>query len=253
MIGFYTLFKREVARFMLDSLDTIAPPTVSVVLFLLIFGSALGPRLGTVDGVPYAQFVMPGLLFMSVVINAFLNPAYSLLQSRWDGNIFDPLSSPLSSVHISLAVVLAGMVRGLVVGLLVALSGWTLLRFQWVNPAATAFYLVLVALVFASLGSVVGLWTKGWEGVNTISVFIIDPLVMLGGVFYSLDMVEGVPPLDVLIRWNPLTTMVGGLRATMLETSGTSLAAGLIMTGGMAVLFLSASLLLFRYGYHLKA
>jgi len=253
MIGFYTLFKREVARFMLDTLDTIAPPTMSVVLFLLIFGSVLGPRLGTVDGVPYAQFVMPGLLFMAVAINAFLNPAYSLLQSRWDGNIFDVLSSPMSSVQIALAVVLAGMVRGLVVGLLVALSGWALLQFQWVNPTATAFYLVLVSLVFASLGSVVGLWTKGWEGVNTISVFVIDPLVMLGGVFYSLDMVEGVPLLDALIRWNPLTAMVGGLRATMLEASGTSLAVGLVVTAGMAVVFLSASVLLFRYGYHLKA
>lgn len=253
MIGFYTLFKREVARFLLDALDTLAPPTVSAVLFLLIFGAALGPRLGTVDGVPYAQFMMPGLLLMAVVMNSFFNPAYSVFQSRWDGNIFDFLSSPLSSVQIALAVTLAGMVRGLLVGILVAVAGWALLGFHWAQPLMTVLYLMLVSLAFASLGSVVGLWTKGWEGVNTVSVFTLDPLVMLGGVFYSLEMVSAVPVLGTLTLWNPFTTMIGGLRAAMLGTTQTPLELGFALTAGLAAFFLAASLLLFWRGYHLKA
>ncbi len=103
MIGFLTLLKREVTRFIKDALDTIAPPTVDVILYMLVFGLALGARLGEVQGVSYIQFMMPGLILMSIIRNSFYNPAYSLFQSRWDGNIADVLSSPLSYTHRTFA------------------------------------------------------------------------------------------------------------------------------------------------------
>jgi len=253
MTGFLTFFRREVARFLFDALATIAPPTVSVVLFLLIFGAALGPHLGSVEGVPYAQFMFPGLLLLAVAMNSFLNPAYSVFQSRWDGNIFDILSSPLSSSQGSLAVILAGMVRGLIVGGLVALVGWLLTGVQWVSPLLTGLYLLGVSLLFASLGSIVGLWTKGWEGVNAITVFVLEPLVLLGGVFYSLKMVQDIPVLNALTQLNPLTTITGGLRAIMLGAGDVSWAAGFFLTIGLSALFLPLSLVLFWRGYHLKS
>lgn len=252
MIGFYTLFKREVARFLLDVLDTIAPPTASVLLYLLIFGTVLGPRLGAVEGVHFAEFMAPGLLLMAVVMNSFLNPAYSVFQSRWDGNIADFLSSPLSSAQIALAVILAGMVRGLIVGALVALVAlvaWGVIGFQWAHPWVSAMYLALVSLTFASLGSVVGLWTRGWEGVNAITVFVLDPLVLLGGVFYSLEMVSGVPLLNALTAVNPFTRMIGGLRFAMLGTAEIPLWQGLALTVSLAVVALAWALWLFRRGY----
>jgi len=252
VIGFYTLFKREVARFLLDALDTIAPPTASVLLYLLIFGTVLGPRLGAVEGVPFAQFMAPGLLLMAVVMNSFLNPAYSVFQSRWDGNVADFLSSPLSSAQIALAVILAGMVRGLIVGALVALVAWGLIGFQWAHPWLSALYLALVSLTFASLGSVVGLWTRGWEGVNAITVFVLDPLVLLGGVFYSLEMVRGVPVLNALTTVNPFTRMVGGLRFAMLGPAEIPFWQGFALTAGLAAFALAWALWLFRRGYHLK-
>lgn len=251
MIGFYTLFKRELARFLLDALDTIAPPTMSVILYLLIFGVALGPRLGTVAGWPYPQFMGPGLLFMVVALNSFYNPAYSVFQSRWDGNIADFLASPLSSTQIALAVILAGMVRGLLVGALVAVALWALLGLSWVRPLGSALYLGLTSLTFASLGAVAGLWTKGWEGVNALVVFVLEPLVLLGGVFYAPAMVHNVPVLSVLSRWDPLTWMIQGFRAVTLGGEG-PLPAGLALSGGLAVASLGAALILFWRGYHLK-
>ncbi len=253
MIGFWTLFKRESVRFLKDVLDTVAPPTVSVVLFLLIFSVALGSRLGAVDGAPYAQFMAPGLLLMAVVVNSFLNPAYSVFQSRWDGNIADFLASPLSSAQIALAVVAAGMLRGLIVGGLVWATAWLLVGFEVVAPGWTLAYLVVVSLAFSSLGSIVGLWTKGWEGVNTVSVFVLDPMVMLGGVFFSLEMVREVPLLGTLTQWNPFTTIVGGLRAAMLGASEVPFEAGLTFTAALALAFLAAALTLYARGYHLKA
>lgn len=253
MIGFWTLFKRESVRFLKDVLDTIAPPAMSVILFLLIFSVALGSRLGTVGGLPYAQFMTPGLLLMAVVVNSFLNPAYSVFQSRWDGNIADVLSSPLSSTQIALAVIAAGMLRGLIVGGLVFVTAWLLIGFELASPVWTLVYLVVVSLAFASFGSIVGLWTKGWEGVNTVSVFVLDPMVMLGGVFFSVEMVRDVPLLGALTQWNPFTTIAGGLRAAMLGAAEVPLAVGFLLTLALAVLFLCAALVLYGRGYHLKA
>lgn len=253
MIGFFTVLKREVMRFLKDALDTIVPPTVSVILFMLIFGLALGSRLGEVDGVPYIQFVMPGLILISVIRNSFLNPAYSLFQSRWEGNIADFLVSPLSLTQIALAIIFGGVVRGLIVGALVLLAALLLADLPFAQPALLTLYLLAVSVSFAGLGCLVGLWTKGWEGVNTINTFVLDPLVMLGGVFYSLEMVRGVPIIELLTALNPFTYITEGFRAAMFGGPQSDALTGLALTLVLGVIFVGASLMLFRVGYHLKA
>lgn len=253
MIGFFTLLKREVIRFLKDALDTIIPPTVAVVLYLLIFGLALGSRLGEVQGVSYVQFMVPGLILMSIIRNSFLNPAYSLLQSRWDGNIADFLSSPLSATQIALAIVLGGTVRGIIVGVLVFVAslGFTAVPVAALLPAFS--YALCVAIAFAGLGCIVGLWTKGWEGVGTINSFVLDPLVLLGGVFYSLDMVRGVPFIETLTQINPFTYIIAGFRSALLGMMGPAMFAGLAFTIVFGALSLVVTVVLFRTGYHLKS
>ncbi len=251
MIGFLTLLRREIVRFLKDAIDTIAPPTISVILFLLIFGVGLGPRLGDVQGVPYIQFMTPGLLLLAIVRNAFLNPAYSLFQSRWYGNIADFLVSPLSVEQIALAVLLGGVARGMVVGALVAGAAWLLTGVSVAQPVWALGYAIVVAVAFAGLGCIVGLWTRGWEGVGALDTFVLDPLVMLGGVFYSLEMVQGVPLIEPLTALNPFTYITEGFRAAML--GGAEVLTGLGLTLALSVIFVGASLMLFRAGYHLKA
>jgi len=251
MIGFLTLLKREVVRFLKDALDTIVPPTVEVALFLMIFGLALGPRLGEIEGVPYIQFMAPGLVLMSIIRNAFLNPAYSLFQSRWDGNIADVLSSPLSATQIAVAIVLGGVARGLVVGGLVFAATLIFASASLFSAALAFGYAVVVAIAFAALGCIVGLWTKGWEGVGTVNSFVLDPLVLLGGVFYSIDMVRGIPFIEPLTRVNPFTYVTDGFRAALLGNIGNT-GFGFALTIGLGVVFLIAAISLFRSGYHLK-
>lgn len=253
MIGFLTLLKREVVRFLKDALDTITPPTVSVVLYLLIFGLALGSRLGEVQGVSYVQFMVPGLILMSVIRNSFLNPAYSLFQSRWDGNIADVLASPLSMSQIALAIVLGGALRGLLIGVLVLLVSLFFAPVAMVLLPLTFLYACMVAIAFAGLGCVVGLWTKGWEGVGTINSFVLDPLVLLGGVFYSLDMVRGVPFIESLTQINPFTHITAGFRSILLGVIEPEVFSGMAVTALLDVLFLLTSIVLFRSGYHLKS
>jgi len=253
MIGPFTLFKREVMRYLKDSLDTIVPPTLSTILYIVIFGVALGSRLGHVDGVPYIQFVLPGLIMMSAIVNSFANPAYSVFQSRWNGNIFDFLSSPMSFTQMALAIIFAGVVRGLIVAVVVVIAAVIFTGVPLAHPAFTALYLLLTAIAFSSLGCIVGLWTKGWDGVNTVYTFVLDPLVFLGGVFYSLEMVHGVPVVEQFTLINPFTHITGGFRYGMLGSSETDLWVGLGLIVVLAVGLSGLSIWLFRRGWHLKS
>jgi ABC-2 type transport system permease protein len=251
-IGFYTLWKREVVRYLKDPLDTIAPPIISIVLFILIFGLALGPRLGEVAGVPYIQFMLPGLILMSVILNSFYNPAYSVFQSRWQGNIADFLASPLSYTQMATAIILAGVCRGLIVGAIVLGASLLLTSLPFVYPALALLHLLFVSLAFAGFGCIIGLWTKGWDGVNAVSVFLLDPLVMLGGVFYSLEMLRDVPLLETLTRWNPFTYLTSAFRYSVLGASDVNPWVGLGLSALLAVGMLGWAIALFRRGYHLK-
>ncbi|MBI1742720.1 ABC transporter permease [Candidatus Acetothermia bacterium] len=253
MIGFLTLLKREVMRFIKDALDTIAPPTVDVILYMLIFGLALGARLGEVQGVSYIQFMMPGLILMSIIRNSFYNPAYSLFQSRWDGNIADALSSPLSYTQMALAIILGGVARGLLVGVLVLIAALVLTNLPFAHPILVLVYGLSVSIAFAGLGCIVGLCAKNWEGINTVNVFLLDPLVLLGGVFYSLEMVRGIAVIESLTRLNPFTYIIGGFRGALLGTTEADAIIGLILALGLGVVLVMLSILLFRVGYHLKA
>ncbi len=252
MIGFLTLFKREVIRFLKDALDTIVPPTVEVALYMLIFGLALGPRLGNIEGMPYIQFMVPGLILMSIIRNSFLNPAYSLFQSRWDGNIADLLSSPLSASQIALAIILGGVVRGIIVGTLVFVATLIFASFSISSLLLALGYAIVVSMAFAALGCIVGLWTKGWEGIGTVNSFVLDPLVLLGGVFYSLDMVSGIPFIEPLTKINPFTYITEGFRSALLGNIETAMF-GFVLTIGLGMIFLVLAIMLFRNGYHLKS
>jgi len=252
MIGIYTLWKREMVRYLKNPLDTIAPPIISTILFIFIFGLALGSRLGTVGDFPYIQFMLPGLVMMVVILNSFYNPAYSVFQSRWQGNIADFLSSPLSYTQMAVAIILAGVCRGMIVGLIVLGAAFAFTNLPFAHPGMATLYLMLVSLAFASFGCIVGLWTKGWDGVNAISIFLLDPLVMLGGVFYSLEMIRGVPILEVLTRLNPFTYITAGFRHSLLNLADSDPLMGLGITAALGIGLLIVSIVLFWRGYHLK-
>ncbi len=253
LIAFYTLWKREMVRYLKDPLDTIAPPIISTILFILIFGLALGVRLGDVAGVPYIQFMLPGLIMMAVILNSFYNPAYSVFQSRWQGNILDFLSSPLSYTQMAVAIISAGVCRGLIVGVIVLGASFIFTNLPFAHPGLAVLYLVLVSLAFSSFGCIVGLWTKGWDGVNAISVFLLDPLVMLGGVFYSLEMIRGVPILEPLAQLNPFTYITAGFRSSLLGMADTDPLVGLSISAALGIGLLLCSIVLFWRGYHLKS
>lgn len=250
-IGVWTLFKKEMRRFMKVPGQTLLGPVVSTLLYLLVFGYALGGRLRDVGGVPYFDFIVPGLVMLGLTSNAFLNASSSLMGMKLTGTIVDILVTPLGHVEIAAAMLGAAAARGLMVGTLTWLSA-VVLRWEvhMVSPLLTVAFAVLAAITFAAIGLLTGLWAERFEQLNFVPAFVLTPLTFLGGVFYD---VRALP--DVLV-WlshaNPILYLVEGLRAGLLGRSAVNPAVGLAALATAAALLVGASLLLLRAGWKLR-
>ena len=211
--GWLTLLYKELLRFWKVSFQTIAAPILSALLYLLIFSHVLEGRVTVYDGrVTYTAFLVPGLVMMAVLQNAFANSSSSLIQSKISGNLIFVLLTPLSAVDLFAAYVLGAMVRGLVVGL--GVFAVTL----WFNPALLAMPHPLWAIAFALVGSAIlgilgliaGIWADKFDQLSAFQNFLIVPLTFLSGVFYSI---HSLPPFwQALSRWNPFFYMIDGFR-----------------------------------------
>lgn len=250
---FLTLLKREVFRYIKNPLVTIGPPIVSQILYVLVFGLVLGARIGTVSGYTYISFMFPGLVMMALITNSFMNPGWSLYMARHFDWIEPILSSPMSSTQIVLAYILAGAIRGLIVSAILILVALLIPSVVvTTNLGFVVLYLVIVSFLGSALGTLVGLWAEKFDHMALAQSFGLFPLVFLGGVFYSLEMIEGLPVLEVLVRINPVTHMINGLRYGMLGISELQLYPGIAGLISLAFFLIALNIRLFKRGYKLR-
>jgi ABC-2 type transport system permease protein len=251
LVGFMTLLRREVLRFVILPNQTLVPPIINAALYILVFGFALGTRIREVAGVPYILFIFPGLVMMGSVTGAYMNNSSSLFISRNEMFIQDLLVSPLSYWEMVLAYVLGGAFRGILVGSLTLATGWAFLGFHLHDPLAMTFFMVVSALMCAALGTIVGLWAEQWDHVAIWLNYAITPLVFLGGVFYSLDM---LPPLwRTLNLLNPIYYLVNGFRHATIGVHEVGPLASAAVTLGIAAALFVWCVELFRRGWKLRA
>ncbi|MFZ5446721.1 MAG: ABC transporter permease [Myxococcota bacterium] len=250
VIGTRTLFMKEVRRFLRVPGQTVLQPLISTSLYFVVFAYTLGGRQSEVEGVPYASFIVPGLVFLGLANNAFLNASSSFFITKIQGTLVDLLVAPLGPAELMVGFITGAMVRGLLVGLLtwgVALlfTGWHL-----VHVGTTVLYLLLSAWVFSVLGLIAGIWSEKFEQVNFFPTFLMMPLTFLGGVFYS---VRHLPePFRTISLFNPVVHMVEGLRAGMLGLDeGSPLGLGLLL--GLAAVSTVVAWRMLRVGYKLKS
>jgi len=250
-LGLRTLLQKEVRRFLRVPGQTLASPLVTTTLYFLVFGWSIGHRLAPVDGVPYARFIVPGLVVMGVVQNAYLNSASSLFVMKLQGTIVDVLISPLAYWEILAAFVGAAVLRGLMVGGITFLVAGLFTGFEVAHPLLALAMLLLTAVVFAGMGVASAIWAQTFEQVNFFPTFFILPLTFLGGVFYSA---RALPPaLEPFTRANPVFYMVDAVRYGVLGISDAPPAVGV----GLVVLLAAAALvgpyLLLRSGWRLRS
>lgn len=238
---FYTVFKREIQRFLKVMVQTVLTPLINSFLYLLIFGVSLGRHIQTSQGVSYLAFLIPGLVMMGCLNNAFQNSSSSIIAGKFGGDLEDFRVSPLSHQQVIWAMSLGGLVRGVVVGLVTFLLGLLFYRLSegQVLPVAhpfILFYFVAVGgLAFAKLGISVAFWAKNFDQLSAISGFILLPLIYLGGVFFSIENLH--PAWKIVAKVNPLLYLINGVRYGLLGVSDVDLQLATIVSLATLIVF----------------
>lgn len=250
-LGLWTLTMKEVRRFLKVYFQTIIAPVVTTMLFLAIFVLAIGRAATQVAGVPFADFLAPGLIMMAMTQNAFANTSSSLIISKVQGNIVDVLMPPLSALEQTAAFALGGVARGLVVGVVVGAAMALFVHLPPAQPGLILFHSVMASLMLALLGMVAGIWADKFDHMAAVTNFIVTPLSFLSGSFYTIDRLP--ENFRLLALANPFFYMIDGFRAGFIGHADGSLAVGVgVMLFSNAVLAWVAYRM-FKTGYKLKA
>ena len=251
-VGLSMLYQREVQRFMKIVTQTLAAPVMTSVLFLMVFSLAIGERANFAGDIDFVTFLVPGLVMMNVLQNAFAHTATSLVVSKVQGNIVDLLMPPLGPGELLLGLAAAGMTRGLVVGIATALA---LVVFEGgalpPHPFIAMGFLILGACAMSLAGVIAGIWANKFDELAAITNFVVQPLTFLSGTFYSVDRLPA--PFDVIASLNPVFYTIDGFRYGMV-----GLADRPLLTGLSCLLAVNVILAIFCYkalhsGYRLKS
>jgi len=250
VIGFNTLLYKELLRFWKVAFQTVAGPVLSALLYLVIFAQALGGHVRVFEGVPYTAFLVPGLVMMSILQNAFANSASSLIQSKITGNLVFVLVTPISHLEFFGAYVLASVARGLVVGAgVLAVTLW-FVELRLAAPLWALAFALLGSALLAVLGLLAGIWAEKFDQIAAFQNFLILPLTMLSGVFYSI---QSLPPLwQRISHLNPFFYMIDGFRYGFFGASDVAPAASFAVVAVSLALLSAATLWLLKSGYKLR-
>lgn len=250
MQGWVAVMEREILRYLKVWTQTLIPPILQAVLFILIFGLSLGPRIREVEGIAYLDFIAPGLVMLGIVNASYQNSATSLYDSRMRGYIEDVLTAPVSDFELAAAYVFGAASRGVLVGTGTVVIVLLFTDLPWTSILLTMFYMVAVSVIFACLGCWFGLWGRLWDHVFLPVTFLFMPLTFLGGVFYSIHM---LPPVwSHVSMFNPMFYMVDGIRYAMVGVSDSNVTIGTVGIGVAAVGCFLFTVALFKSGYRLR-
>ncbi len=250
-IRFLSLVRREVNRFLKIKRQTVGAPLLETFLYISVFGAALGSRIHKLHGIDYVVFVLPGLIMMAWAVNAFSNNASSILQQKIQRAIDDQLSSPASPLELLLAFSLGGFLRGGLVALLTFTASSILVGVPVEHVLVLVPALLLVGFFFAQLGVLVGVRAEQFDDVSFAQTFVLQPLIFLGGVFYSASLLP--EPFQTITHFNPVYYMIGLVRYGFLGYAEANVALSLALLSLAAFALFSLNHALFRRGYRLRA
>lgn len=249
--GMLWLARRETLRVSKLWTQTVLAPIVSSLLFILVFGLSLGDRVRNVGAVEYDQFIVPGLIAMAMVQAAFANNASTVFQARFDRYVNDILSAPMHPWQMTLGFVVGGIYRGFLIGVGLLVLAVLLTGISVANPLALAAVVVLVLILFAAFGTVVGIYAQSWDSTSFIQNIVILPLAFVGGTFYSVALLPS--PWEELSHVNPIFYMVQAMRHGLLGESDVSIWLSLGVTAALAIPAYLWAQWLFTSGRKLKA
>jgi ABC-2 type transport system permease protein len=240
----------EMARAFRTLMQSIASPVLSTSLYFVVFGAAIGSRMGDIDGVSYGAFIIPGLVMLSLLNESISNASFGIYMPKWSGTIYELLSAPVSFIEVVVGYVGAAASKSVILGVLILATARLFVEFQIAHPLWMILFLVLTSVTFSLFGFLIGIWADGFEKLQIVPMMIVTPLTFLGGSFYSINM---LPPLwQKITLFNPVVYLISGFRWSFYGVADVSVAVSVGMTLIFMLACLAAVWWIFKTGYRLK-
>jgi len=244
------IYKYEMMRAFETIAQSFASPVISTSLYFVVFGSAIGARIQTVEGVSYGAFIVPGLMMLALLTQSISNASFGIFFPKFTGTIYEVLSAPISFVEILIGYVGAAATKSFLIGLIILATAGFFVPLHVAHPVWMVAFLVLTCISFSLFGFIIGLWATDFEKLQLIPLLVITPLVFLGGSFYSVSMLP--PAWQTVTLFNPVVYLISGFRWSFFEVADVSVGLSL----SMVLVFLGICLLIvwwmFKTGYRLK-
>lgn len=240
----------EMARTGRTLMESIASPILSTSLYFVVFGAAIGSRMGQIDGISYGAFIIPGLLMLSLLSESISNASFGIYFPKFTGAIYEVLSAPVSYIEILIGYVGAAASKSIILGLLILATARLFVDYDIAHPLWMTGFLVLTAISFSLLGFIIGIWADDFQKLQIVPLMVITPLTFLGGAFYSIDMLPPVWQKITLV--NPVVYLISGFRWSFYGASDVSVGISVIMILVFLALCLITVWWIFKTGYRLK-
>jgi ABC-2 type transport system permease protein len=245
------IYHFEMARTFRTLMQSIASPVLSTALYFVVFGAAIGARMGSVDGVSYGAFIVPGLIMLSILSESVSNASFGIYLPKWSGTIFELLSAPVSYIEVLIGYVGAAATKSVMLGILILVTARLCVPYHIAHPAWMVTFLVLTAVTFSLFGFIIGLCAESFEQLQVVPLMILTPLTFLGGAFYSISM---LPPLwQRITLFNPVVYLISGFRWSFFGVADVTVATSAAATLGFLALCVAIVSWIFRTGYKLKS
>ncbi len=246
LIAYYTMLRNDFVRIIRIWSQTLLPPVVTTSLYFIVFGTFIGSQLAPIHGLKYIQFIVPGLIMMSVITSSYMNTVSTFYFAKWTKTLDEILVSPMPDWLVIAGFVSGGVMRGLMVGVLVAIVGLFFTHLAIYNIAALILALVLTSVLFSLAGLINGAFAKSFDGISIVPTFVLTPLTYLGGIFYSI---QQFPPFWQKVSLaNPILYMVNAFRWGFFGFSDINIGVCFGVLAGFMVIFVAILLWLFRRG-----
>ena len=245
------IYRFEMARFRRTLWQSLATPVITTSLYFVVFGAAIGSRMGDLEGVPYGAFIVPGLIMLSLFTESLSNASFGIYLPKFTGTIYEVLSAPVSPFELVLAYVGAAATKSVLLGLVILATANLFVPVSIAHPVWMIVFLVLTATTFCLFGFILGVWANGFDQLQFVPMLVITPLTFLGGAFYSIDMLP--PAWQTFSLFNPVVYLISGFRWSFYGIADVPVWISLAMTLGFFLVDLALVAWIFSTGYRLKS
>ena len=250
LVGYYTMVRKDVMRVIRIWSQTLLPPAITMALYFAIFGTFIGSQVDAIDGFPYIQFIVPGLVMMSVITSSYMNTVSTLYFAKWIKTIHEVMVAPMPNWVVVAGYTSGGVLRGFMVAVIVIAVSLFFTKLSIFSVGVIIGAALLTSLLFALLGLINAMYAKSFDAINIVPTFVLTPLTYLGGIFYSIDQLPEF--FRVISLFNPILYMVNAFRYGFLGISDVSLSLAFGVMGGLTIVAFIAVMYLFHTGKGLK-